>query len=61
MEGFDADMMTSISDKFALADENRNEALDQSYFGLGQENIHAIFTAPQEKIKIKEWKNNNNW
>lgn len=50
---FDEDIMTGLSDKFALT--KRDDALPQSYFGIGDENKHAIFTAPQEKDKINRY------
>ena len=50
---FDEDIMTGLSDKFALT--KRDDALPQSYFGIGDENKNAIFTAPQEKDKITRY------
>lgn len=50
---FDKDIMTGLSDKFAL--NGSDEALPQSYFGIGDENKHAIFTAPQEQTAINKY------
>lgn len=49
---FDAEVMTSISDKFAHVSENKNDALTQSYFSVNQNSENAIYTPPQDKQKI---------
>ncbi|QKF93981.1 hypothetical protein QKU48_gp0523 [Fadolivirus algeromassiliense] len=43
--GFDNDIMTSVSDKFAFT--KVESACPQSYFGVGQEDKNVIFTAPE--------------
>lgn len=48
---FDAEVMTSISDKFAHVADDKPNALSQSYFGVSKEN-EAIYTPPQDKQKI---------
>jgi hypothetical protein len=59
-DGFDSDIMTGISDKFALT--KSDDALPQAYFGVGQEDKNIIFTAPEnEKLnKIEQSKLINN-
>jgi hypothetical protein len=49
---FDADVLTSISDRFAFSDPEINEAMPQSYFGINQEKDNSIYTPPKDKSKI---------
>ncbi len=48
--GYDSEIMSGISDNFAFT--KIDSALPHSYFGVGQEDKNAIFTAPQEQTKI---------
>lgn len=50
--GYDAEIMSKISDGFALADEKINDPLPQSYVGIGQEANNMIFTPPKEQQKM---------
>ncbi len=51
--GYDADIMTKISDSFAFSDSTINEPLPQSYFGINQEANNAIYTPPKESDNSK--------
>lgn len=53
--GYDKEIMGSLSDKFAAT--KFDNALPQSYFGVGDENKNAIFTAPEQKPISKEEQN----
>jgi|688.fasta_scaffold214568_3 hypothetical protein len=50
--GYDNIIMGSVSDKFSFT--KNDNPLPQSYFGVNEENIHAIFTAPKEKEAISK-------
>jgi len=51
--GYDADIMSKISDSFAFSDKNINDPLPQSYFGINQEANNAIYTPPKEPSNLK--------
>ena len=46
---FDADIMSSISDKFAHMHPDKNDPMDQSYFGVNKEEENIIYTPPKDK------------
>ena len=50
--GFDEEIMSGISDKFAFT--KIDNPLPHSYFNVGQEDKNAIFTAPQEQNKLSK-------
>lgn len=52
--GYDADVMSKVSDSFAFSDKDMNEPLPQSYFGIGQEDNNAIFTPPKDSTRINK-------
>jgi hypothetical protein len=52
--GYDSEIMGSFSDKFAFANENKNDPFPQSFIGIGDEDKNVIFTAPQEKDAISK-------
>jgi len=52
--GYDPEIMSSLSDKFAFANENKNDPFPQSYVGTNDEDKNIIFTAPQEKEKLSK-------
>ena len=54
--GFDNEIMAGISDKFAFT--KTDAPLPHSYFGVNEEDKHAIFTAPPEKDKISKIEQN---
>ena len=56
--GYDADVMSKVSDSFAFSDKDVNDPLPQSYFGIGQEDNNAIFTPPKDSSKINKIEQN---
>jgi hypothetical protein len=50
LDGFIQTEMAGISDQFAYIEND--DPLPHSYFGLGEENKHIIFTAPVEQTKL---------
>ena len=52
--GYDPEIMSSLSDKFAFTNENKNDPFPQSYVGINDEDKNVIFTAPQEKEKLSK-------
>jgi len=49
---YDQDIMSGISDKFAFKEIDR--PLPQNYFGINEEDKHAIFTAPEQSDKMNK-------
>lgn len=54
--GFDNEIMTGISDKFAFT--KIDSPLPHSYFGVNEEDKNAIFTAPHDSVKISKGEQN---
>jgi len=50
--GYDNEIMSGISDTFALTE--KDIALPHAYFGIGEEDKNVIFTAPIDKDKINK-------
>lgn len=53
--GYDDEIMGGLSDKFAFT--KVDEPLPHAYFGLGDEDKNAIFTAPEQDKLSKDYQN----